>query len=237
MEPQILVNILLEISELEDLLLEASQTLSRNSDLTFTLDELQEEYEADAAEAARKNEGTEITVRGLEKEIRQVEELLKVKRELAVGLTDRRQSRAVHDEIRTLENRLDRLEDQTINLLDKQELIKTEAEDSRNESRAHGAKSKTKQEAMAADNTVLSQRTLHINRELERLVSMLPPSESRAVIRLREKLDQAVVHHHEGACQGCFNQLPQQQAIQVDLGRAVVRCPSCMRFLVHRSWR
>ncbi len=80
-------------------------------------------------------------------------------------------------------------------------------------------------------------KTKHIQDDMGRLISMLPPTEGRAVVRLREKLDQAVVHHHEGACQGCFHQLPQQQALSVDSGRSIVRCPSCMRFLVHRSWR
>ncbi len=90
---------------------------------------------------------------------------------------------------------------------------------------------------MTRDSTELAQKTLHIQNDLERLLGMLPPGENRAVIRLREKLGQAVVHHQDGACLGCFNQLPQQQAIVVEQGRIVVRCPSCMRFIVHRSWR
>jgi len=237
MDPQTLVNVLVEISELEDLLLKASQTLSRNNDLTFTLDELQAEYEADAAEAALQNEGAEVTVRGLENEIRQVEALLKVKKDMLIGLVDRRQVRAVNEEISSLRSRLDRLEDKTISLLDKQDQLKSDAAESRTESREHGTKSRAKQEAMAVSNTELSQRTLHLNQELDRLISMLPPSEGRAVIRLREKLEQAVVHHQDGACLGCFNQLPQQQSIQVDKGRSIIRCSSCMRFIVHRSWR
>ena len=75
MDPQTLVNVLVEIAELEELLLTANQTLSLNNDLTFTLEELQAEYEADAAKAARQNEGAEVTVRGLENEIRQVSPL------------------------------------------------------------------------------------------------------------------------------------------------------------------
>ncbi len=236
-DPKTLINILVEISEFEELLLQASQQLQHNSQLTFSLEELQAEYEADAARAARQNQGAEVTIRSLENEITQVEELLKVKKQMIIGLTDRRQVRAVTEEISTLKQRLDRLENETINLLDKQDLLKSEATESQSESRVHGTKSRAKQEAMASDSATLSRKTKHIQEDMQRLISMLPPGEGRAVIRLREKLDQAIVHHHEGACQGCFHQLPQQQALSVDGGRTIVRCPSCMRFMVHRSWR
>ncbi len=237
MDPKTLNNILVEISEFEDLLLQASQKLEHNTQLTFSLEELQAEYESDAADAARLNQGAEVTLRSLENEITQVAQLLKVKQEMLVGLTDRRQVRAVADEISQLKQRLDNLENDTIQLLDQQDLLKSDAVESQGESRTHGTNCRAKQEAMAADSAQLSQKTKHIQNDMDRLISMLPPTEGRAVIRLREKLEQAVVHHHEGACQGCFHQLPQQQAISVDGGRHIVRCPSCMRFLVHRSWR
>jgi len=236
-DPKTLINILVEISEFEVLLLRANQELKRNTDLTFTLEELQAEYESDAAEAARLNQGAEKSIHGLENEIRQVEELLKVKQQMIVGLTDRRQVRAVTDEISQLKQRLDRLEDDTIQLLDKQDQLKSEADESRSESRIHGTSSRARQDAMANASVDLSQKSKHILDDMQRLISMLPAAEGRAVVRLREKLDQAVVHHHEGACQGCFHQLPMQQAISVDGGRTVVRCPSCMRFLVHTSWQ
>ncbi len=236
MDPRTLVNVLVEIAEIEDLLLKAAQSRTRNTELKFTLEELQAEYESDAAEAARQNEGSQVTVRGLEKEIRQVEELLKVKQEMLVGLVDRRQLRAVKDEITSLENRLEALEDKTINLLEEQDQLKSEAVESHSESRAHGVKSRAKMESMVEDNLELKERTGHLKQELERLLSMLPPVESRTILRLREKLDQGVVHHHDGACEGCFNQLPAQKAIQVDQGRTLVRCQSCMRYIVHRSW-
>jgi len=236
-DPKTLINILVEISEFEELLLRATQEMERNTELTFTLEELQAEYESDAAEAARVNQGAEVTIRSLENEITQVSELLKVKQQMIVGLADPRQVRAVRDEISQLKQRLDRLEDDTIKLLDKQDLLKSEATESQCESRSHGTKSRARQEAMASASVNLSQKTKHIQDDMQRLISMLPPTEGRAVIRLREKLDQAIVHHHEGACQGCFHQLPMQQAISVDGGRDMVRCPSCMRFLVHRSWR
>lgn len=236
-EPKILNNILVEISEFEELLLHANQEMERNTELTFTLGELQAEYESDAAEAAKLNSGAEVTIDSLENEITQVSELLKVKQQMIVGLTDRRQVRAVNDEISQLKQRLDRLEEDTIALLDKQDLLKSEAAESLCESRAHGTQSRAKQESMASVSADLSQKRKHIENDMERLIAMLPPTENRAVIRLREKLDMAIVHHHDGACQGCFHQLPQQQAISVDGGGVVVRCPSCMRFIVHRSWR
>ncbi len=237
MDPQTLVNVLVEIAELEELLLNATRKIEHNAELSFSLEELQAEYEADAAKAARDNEGAEVTVRGLENEIRQVSELLKVKDNQVVGLTDSRQVRAITEEISSLKKRLDRLEDQTIELLNAQDQLKSEALDSRCDSRDHGARSRARQDAMTRDSVDLAQKTQHIQNDLERLLGMLPPGENRTVIRLREKLDQAVVHHQDGACLGCFNQLPKQQAIVVEPGRTVVRCPSCMRFIVHRSWR
>ncbi len=237
MDPQTLVNLLVEIAELEELLLGATQKIKHNAELSFTLEELQAEYEVDAAKAARENEGAEVTVRGLENEIRQVAEWLKVKENQVVGLTDSRQVLALTQEIRSLKQRLDRLEDKTIDLLDQQDELKSEAVESRSDSLTHGAGSRAKQEAMARDSADLFQKTKYIQNDLERLLGMLPPSENRAVTRLRQNLDQAVVNHKDGVCLGCFNHLPQQQAIVVEQGRTVVRCPSCMRFIVHRSWR
>ncbi len=237
MDPKTLINILVEIAELEELQLNASSKVEHNTELTFTLDELQAEYEADAAKAALENEGSEVTVRGLENEIRQVEELLKVKENQLIGLSDSRQVRAVTEEISSLKHRLDRLEDQAIALLNEQDDLQAGAVESQLESRDHGVKSRAKQNSMARESVDLNQKTHHIQLDLDRLVGMLPPVENRAIFRLREKLDQAVVHHQDGACLGCFNQLPRQQAIVVEQGRTLVRCPSCRRFIVHRSWR
>lgn len=236
MEAKILVNILVEIAELEELRLKALRTRTRNDELTFSLHELQAEYEKDAADAARRNQGAELTVRGLETEIRQVSELVKVKEDLIIGVTDRRQLRALNEEISGLKRRLDRLEDETIGLLDQQDELKTESVSSASESQDHGRSSVKAQQDMAQQSAKLAEQKVHIEEELQRLQDMLPVADKRTVLRLREKLDQAVVHHHEGACQGCFNTLPRQQAISVDQGSTVVRCPSCMRYIVHRSW-
>ncbi len=236
MDPKTLINILVEISELEQLQLRASEQMNHNEELKFSLEELQAEYEADAAKAARDNEGTKVTVRSLENEIRQVSELLKVKKDLLVGLIDNRQVRAIKEEISSLKMRLDRLEDDTIELLNKQDKLKTEARESVGESISHGKKTKDRQEAMVRDSAELGRKNENIKGEIKRLVGMLPSVEGRAVQQLMKKLDQAVVHHQDGACLGCFNQMPRQQAIIVDQGREVVRCPSCRRFLVHKSW-
>lgn len=236
MEKKVLIELLVEIAELEQLRVEAASTVQRHDEIRFSLEELQTEYEKDAAEAAEANRRAQVTVRGLEREIQQVEELLEIKRRMEVGLTDRRQLRALHEEIGNLTRRLENLEDQTIALLEKEDALGAAEQESTGESDRHGQKVAREVESRRRESQALEQRLQHIDAELARLLGMLPDAERRHVQRLRTKLDQSVVHLQDGACLGCFHCLPQQQALDVERGRALARCPSCMRYVVHRSW-
>ncbi|PID81675.1 hypothetical protein CSA17_04695 [bacterium DOLJORAL78_65_58] len=236
MEKKVLIALLVEIAELEQLRMEAEQTLGRNDEIRFSLQELQEEYEQDAAAAAAANQGAQATVRGLDKEIHQVQELLKVKREMEIGLTDRRALRALREEISGLERRLEALEERTIALLEQEEAMGQAARESAEETAEHKTRAQREVAERARQSAELVNRLGHIDAELTRLVGMLPTAERRHVERLRGKLDRSVVHLQDGACLGCFHSLPVQQALDVEQGRALVRCPSCMRYVVHRSW-
>jgi len=236
MENKILIELLVEIAELEQLRMDATNTIERNDEIRFSLRDLQDEYEKDAAEAAAANRGAQATVRGLDNEIQQVEELLKVKRDMEIGLTDRRQLRALHEEISGLEQRLQGLEERTIDILEKEEALAGAARDSVEETVRHRAKSVQEEQERGRQSTELSGRLENIDGELKRLYGMLPDAHRRHLLRLRGKLDRSVVHLQDGACLGCFNSLPVQQALDVEQGRALVRCPSCMRYVVHRNW-
>lgn len=237
MDAKILIELLVEIAQLEQLRIEVTSTVQRNDQIQFSLSELQAEYEKDAAQAAEANRQAKVTVRGLDREIHQVEELLKVKRRMEVGITDRRQLRALQEEIKALEQRLDNLEERTIALLEKEDALGAAARQSEGESRQQEEKTTRELEARGRESEEMSQRLENIDGELERLIGMLPDAERRHVQRLRGKLAQSVVHLQDGACLGCFNSLPRQQALDVEQGRALVRCPSCMRYVVHRSWK
>ncbi len=236
MDKKILIDILVEIAELEQLRLEATTTVQRNDEIRFSLQELQAEYEKDAAVAAEANKGAQATVRGLDREIHQVEELLKVKRDMEIGMTDRRQLRALQEEIKGLEGRLVKLEDRTIDLLEREEALGAAAAHSQADSQSRKADTEREVTNRSQQSAELKERLKNIDSELERLIGMLPEAERRHVLRLRTKLDRAVVHLDSGACLACFNALPEQQALDVDRGRALVRCPTCMRYLVHRRW-
>ena len=237
MDSKTVVNILVEIAELEDLQAQAQHTILENASRDTKLRELQAEYAADAerADAETQKKGRDFRTR--DREIREVEARLEDRRDLLVGVSDRKQHKALTDEIRSLEIRLDRLETEAIACLEEEDSRAEEADQVGRESREHGREAKASLQTMAADSVELEARIKNISLDMERLIGMLPPVEKRHVERLRQKLDQAVVFQHNGACCGCFNQLPVQEAINVERGRGIVRCPSCMRFIVHKSWR
>lgn len=236
MDEQTVVNILVEIAELEELQAQARHTVEQNARKDRNLRDLQAEYAADAEKADAESRDKGRDFRSRDREIREVEGRLADRRDRMVGVSDRKQHKALTDEIRSLENRLDRLETEAIACLEEEEARAQQADQADRESRDHGRETRTELETMSENTAELEARIENIRLDLERLVGMLPVGEKRHVTRLREKLDQAVVFQHNGACCGCFHQLPVQKAINVDRGRAIVRCPSCMRFIVHRSW-
>jgi len=236
MEPKTLVDILVNLASLEEDLQLTAGKLAQGRKREKLLTELQGEYAEDADEAEAAHLSLDLSVRGGEAEIRRVEARIRDRRDKLVGLTDRRQVRALQEEISSLERKVDQLETRTLEEIDRQETSSSEATDARVVSHWKGQESARELEAIRAERQTLNAARKEDSAELERVIHLLPDAEMRTVQRLRSKLDLSVVHHHNGACTGCFHQLPAQQAIDVDRGRAVVRCPSCMRYIVHRPW-
>ena len=237
MDGQTIVNVLVEIAELEELHVQARQTIERNTRQDRNLHDLQAEYEADAKQANKDAQQTSQDFRTRDREIRDIEARLVDRRDRLIGVSDRKQHRALTEEISSLEKRMDRLEEEAIACLYEEDSQAQAAEEARQESDDHGTETDATLHSMENESKELSTRIENIQLDLQRLISMLPVGEKRHLDRLRQKLDQSVVYQHNGACCGCFHQLPVQDAINVDRGRTVVRCPSCMRYIVHRSWK
>lgn len=237
MDERTLVNILSEIAELEELREKAREILQRNAKRDRELHELQDEYRSDAEAADAEAGSRGRTFRAIEGEMRQVEARLEDRRQHQALLADPRQHQALGEEIAALESRLARLEDEALGCLDEEESLAGAADEARRESREHGLKTEQDLHDLQDQSRAMAKRVANIDLDLHRLVGMLPPAEKRHVERLRGKLDRSVVYQHSGACCGCFNQLPVQEALNVDRGRTVIRCPSCLRYIVHRPWK
>lgn len=237
MDARTLVNILSEIAELEDLRERAQETLRRNELKDRSLHELQDEYQADAEEAARQAGDRGRSFRVIERDIRETTDRLADRRRRQAQVSDPRQHQALDQEIAALQVRLSGLEDQALACLDEEEVLAGAADTARRETGEHGLRTERDRLEIREQSRAMAERVGHIDQDLHRLLAMLPPGEKRHVERLRGKLSRSVVYQHNGACCGCFNQLPVQEALNVDRGRTVVRCPSCLRYIVHRPWK
>lgn len=237
MDPEVLLNLMVELAGLEEELADARATLAHHTRRDLHLRELQTEYEDDAAQAEAEGRDMAVTLRGAEGRIRDIEAALVHKRDQAIGITDRRQYKALRTEIRTLETELDRLETQTIELMDDvgdQDRQADVAKGDRDSQMDRGSEEIVRMDeetvkARAAEQEIVS--------EIERLTGLLPDRIARHVIRLRTQYPQAVVRVQAGACGGCFGVFPTQQGIDAEQGKALVKCPSCARFVVHKSWQ
>lgn len=237
MEIQTLVNILVEIAQLEELQVQARQKIQDNLAKTSSLDELRAEYRTDEAEALAGAKEQARTLRVIEQEIKSVEARILDRDDHLIGVTDRRGHRALIEEISSLKLKLGRLEDEAMELLDAEEQGHKVAKQVVQESHDRRTAARSSQAEMGSESQMLTERLEHIEKDMHRLLTMLPATERRHVERLRTKLDQSTVYLHNGACCGCFHHLPVQEAINVNRGRHLVRCPSCMRFVVHKPWK
>jgi predicted nucleic acid-binding Zn-ribbon protein len=236
-DPLTLVNILVEIAELEELQVQARQTIQDNAIKDKNLHELQAEYESDAQQADEEAQAGGRDFRERDRQIREIEARLADRRDHLIGVSDRRQYKALTEEIASLEKKLDQLEEEAIACLDEEDSRLEAAGQARKESSNHGQQTSEALSSLESQTREMTERLENIRLDLARLVSMLPTAEQRQVERLSTKLDQSVVFCQNGACCGCYHQLPVQEAINVDRGRTVVRCPSCMRYIVHRPWK
>lgn len=236
-DPRIVVNALVELAGQEEALADARAALAHGRRRLRSHGELAAEYTADADAAETEGRRAESGFRRHAREISDLEAALGAKRDLLVGLVDRRQHRALGEEITALEKRRDRLESEAYALLDEAEVHADERSEARQGGRKARDRSKTAAEdvAVARDRVDLAEHEAAV--EIARLLDLLPVDVARHVKRLQGKGDRAVVWLQAGACGGCFALLPPQQAIAVDKGRLLVRCASCSRFVVHRPWR
>ena len=232
-----MINLLVELAGLEEDLALADTTLAHHATRERDLRQLQAEYEEDAASARTGDQDANVRLKGKENEIRAVETELTLKRDQIVGVSDRRQYKALQKEIATLEQRLVATEDEAMALLTEVEeaaVGRTEAEADRLAQSSRGQaeieRMDGETEQAGADSGVLAQK-------IADRIALLPEAVKRHILRLRQNGGLAVVRVVSGACGGCFGQLPAQKAIDADKGRAVVRCAGCARYVVHKPWR
>ena len=232
-----MLNLMVELAGLEEELAVARSTLAHHTRRDRHLRQLQEEYETDADQAAAEVLNAAVTLRGIEGRIQDVEGTLARKRDQVTGITDRRQYKALQAEIKVLASTLDRLETEAIELMDNvghRERQTDRAQGDRDSQADRGSAELTR---MDEETVRAGAAELEIAGEIERLTGLLPDKIARHVTRLRAQYPQAVVRVQAGVCGGCFSLLPAQQGIDAEQGRALVRCSSCARYVVHKSWQ
>ncbi len=235
-EPRVLVAALAELADLEEELFGARAKVERRDRRRDHLRELDAELEQDALEAEGSALGARAAVRRRELELRSLEESLARKRDQVIGVSDRRQHRALLDEIAALEKKVDELETSAIEALDASEHSDEDAAAAREERRLRAERSRDELEALAGPAEQAARAVAGLEREIARVLAALPADVARHVGRLKQRYPRAVVRVTDGACGGCFGQLPPQAAADAERGSAAVRCPSCARFVVHRPW-
>jgi len=237
LDQDVLLNLMVELAGLEEELIAAKATLAHHSRRDLHLRQLQEEYEADAAQIKADSKNVAATLRVTEGRIQDIEAALAHKQDQVVGVTDRRQYRALQTEIKALETELDRLETEAIELMDdigRKDRQTDQASGQRDTQADRGSAELAKMgeetaKAQAAEKEIVG--------EIERLTAMMPDPVKRQVARLHTQHARAVVRVQDGACGGCFGRLPTQQGIDAAQGHALVRCASCARFVVRKSWK
>lgn len=232
-----MLNLMVELAGLEEELAAARATIAHHGRRDRHLRSLQDEYVADAENAAAAEKGAEVDLRRTEGRIRDVESALARKRAQVGAVGDPRQYRALQDEIGNLEAELDRLETSGLELLDDVRRKDTAAGEARRDRDAQESRGTEELDQMRREMEMARAAEEEIVQEIDRLTGLLPDVESRHVKRLMANLPQAVVRVQSGACGGCFSQLPAQQAIDAEQGKALVRCGSCSRYVVRKSWK
>lgn len=232
-----MLNLMVELAGLEEELADARATLAHHRRRERHLRSLQDEYTADAAGAEAAEQGAEADLRRTEGRIKDVEESLVRKRAQVGAVRDSRQLAALETEIQGLAAELDRLETAGLALLDEVRRMDGDAGQARRERDAQETRGSTEIDKMAGEAAMARAAEEEIVQEIDRLVGLLPISEGRHVKRLMAQLPQAVVRVQSGACGGCFSQLPVQQGLDAKQGRALVRCASCTRYVVRKSYK
>lgn len=232
-----MLNLMVELAGLEEELAVARATVVHHGRRDSHLRSLQDEYVADAASAEAAERGAEVDLRRTEGRIKDVENTLARKREQVGGVSDGRQLLALQAEIKNLEEELDRLETVGLALLDDVRRMDDDAGTARRQRDAQESRGGEEMDKMARELEMARAAEQELLQEIERLSGLLPESEGRHVKRLMSQRPPAVVRVQSGACGGCFAQLPVQRALDAEQGKALVRCGSCARYIVHKAWK
>ena len=234
MDPQIVVNVLVELGQCEEELTDLRAQVARDRKLARDCRELADEYDDDAVVAKEIGRQADRDFRRHDRDLHAAEALLATKRGQLAGLGDLRQHRALTGEIAALEQKIEELEMAGLEALESAETSDGDATQARRDAQRAG------DAAPAADPGAQRRRdgaVEELEEEIARLVGMLPRDVGRHVQRLRQRGDRAVAWVAESTCTGCFAQMPPQQGLAAARGRQMVRCASCARFVVHRPWR
>lgn len=237
MDQEVLINLMVELAGLEEELVEAKATLAHHSRRDLHLRQLQEEYVADAAQVKADSRNVAASLRGAESRIQDIEAALARKKDQVIGVTDRRQYQALQNEIKTLVADLDRLETEAIELMDDVGRKDRQTDQVTGERDAQADRGTAELARMDEEMVKAQAAETEIVAEIKRLTSMMPEPVARQVARLHTQHARAVVRVQDGACGGCFGRLPTQQGLDAAQGRALVRCASCARFVVRKSWK
>ncbi len=237
MDESILIDLMVQMAGLEAERMRCRASLARDAGDVALLAGLKEEYSADEAEAAALLAEARAGQRKAEAELELLEANLARKRRLLAGSTVSRETLVLQQEIAGLEARQDDLLAVIFNLLDKVEQKDLEA-GAVSSARLHQElQAVDKLQQIQARHSQLEAALPAIEQEIQRLHASAPAEVARHLLRLWDKEMLATVYEREGACSGCGSRLRPQQALAVQYGKELVRCPSCARFVVHQPWR
>lgn len=227
MEIKVVYAILAELAALEAQLASARSARDRHLRRDDHLGALARELSADAGDAGRAVAEAGEALRRLERELRDVEQAAVERRARVAQVADERQAVAVRAELQALEHRRDALEAEALGLLGALETAEAAAGEARQDAALQQARSRAELQKLseAADRGAAALAAGE--QELERLLGMLPGDLSRHLRRLYGRGLPGVAEIRDGACGGCFGQLPTSLAGEVAGRRSIVRCSGC----------
>jgi len=231
MDNAVFVDLMVELAGLEEELSELRGLREARGRRLREITLRREVAEESADQADQASRAAEAGYRGSSGALRDAEALLARKRDQLIGVTDRRQFKALQVEIGGLERRLDDLETAALEFLEEPSAGTAPLSVAATEDRS----AEIKQIEAAQEKAALAEE--EITGEIDRLVAMVPASHGGHLKRLRGQYSRSVVRVADRACGGCGGQLPQQQALDAAGGKAAVRCPSCARYVVRQSYK
>ncbi len=216
----------------ERLLLEARAAARRAAERGEFIDALLSEHEADLAAARAEVERLTRELRAGEREIKEMSAGLERLRRRAAASGGERERAALQREIAAAAARLDRAEENGLDLIGRLEAAARTAAREEAELAAQRDRAGAERPGLAEAARAAAVRAREAAAEVEARQAELPPALLHAVTQLRARLELPVVALVGASCGGCRAQLPQQEAINLGRGGSYARCEACGRFLV-----